>query len=239
MPGLTSRRATPSERLNSTILLLMPTLSDTVFNFWRHPHLRALYPRYLVALHTVIRASVPLMREALQMTNSQYLTEPFGRPLADYLTNHIPEEDGHDQWLLDDLKQLGYPPEVACSHMPAPAAAALVGVQYYYIKHVNPCALLGYIAVLEGYPPSESLCRLGAEWTGYPISAFRTLRKHANLDPHHKRDLSAALDGMPLTEEQHALIRSSALLTVGYVNQLITSLNNEDPSTLLSGERGG
>ena len=33
-------------------------------------------------------------------------------------------------------------------------AAALVGAQYYWIRHVHPVALLGYVMLLEGYPPS-------------------------------------------------------------------------------------
>ena len=38
---------------------------------------------------------------------------------------------------------------------PAPAVAALVGAQYYWVLHHHPVALLGYIGLLEGYPPGR------------------------------------------------------------------------------------
>jgi hypothetical protein len=36
------------------------------------------------------------------------------------------------------------------------------------------------------------------EQTGLPEEAFRTIRKHAVLDPHHKKDLDNLVDDLPL-----------------------------------------
>jgi len=57
---------------------------------------------------------------------------------------------------------------------PAPVArggagrrgSARVGAQYYWIHHFHPVALLGYIAVLEGRPPSPTLVEELIERTG-------------------------------------------------------------------------
>src|SRR5262245_54851864 len=57
------------------------------------------------------------------------------------------------------------------------------------------------IAVLEGYPPTIEAVELMAELTALPRSAFRTIEKHAHLDPHHRDDLNAAMDALPLSEE--------------------------------------
>jgi hypothetical protein len=224
----------PSARLRRTMLLLLPGLSHSVDELWADVRLRTLYPRYLVALHTMVRASVPLMQEALEVTNSKYLDTPCGVRLAAYLTNHIPEESGHDEWLLEDLAQLGYPSSVATTHFPSPAVAAMVGAQYYYVRHVHPCVLLGYISVLEGYPPSAAMAERGSELTGYPKIAFRTIRKHANLDPHHKLDLETAIDEMQLDDKQLSMISANALLTIDYVHQLIRQLTGDDLSSRLT-----
>ena len=37
---------------------------------------------------------------------------------------------------------------------PSPTVAALVGAQYYWIEHVHPVGLLGYVLLLEGWPPT-------------------------------------------------------------------------------------
>jgi hypothetical protein len=226
----------PSARLRRTMLLLLPGLSRSVDELWADTRLRALYPRYLVALHTMVRASVPLMQEALEVTSNKYLDTPCGERLAAYLTNHIPEESGHDEWLLEDLAQMGYPSSVATTHFPSPAVAAMVGAQYYYVRHVHPCVLLGYISVLEGYPPSAAMAERGSELSGYPKLAFRTIRKHANLDPHHKLDLETAIDEMQLDDKQLSMIGANALLTIDYVHQLMRQLTGDDLSSRLTSD---
>ena len=185
-------------------------------------------------MHTIIRASVPLMADALAVVRESYLDTPAGPELAAYFVKHIPEETGHDDWLLDDLARLGLPREAATAHLPSPTVAAMVGAQYYYIRHYHPAVLLGYIAVLEGYPPDVELARRAAELTGYPIEAFRTLRKHAHLDPHHKQDLDDALDGMSFDEDLHGLIRANGLQTMHRLIQLMDEVLTESLSSLLT-----
>ena len=226
----------PSAQLRSTVGLLLPSLSRVGEQFWSHPRLTTLYPRYLVAVHTIIRASVPLMVDALAVVRESYLDTPAGPELAAYFVQHIPEETGHDDWLLDDLARLGLPREVATAHLPSPTVAAMVGAQYYYIRHYHPAVLLGYIAVLEGYPPDVELARRAAELTGYPIEAFRTLRKHAHLDPHHKQDLDDAIDGMSFDENLHGLIRANGLQTMHRLIQLMDEVLTESLSSLLATE---
>lgn len=224
--GLQAAGAVPSARLRATLTPFLPALSRAAARFWDNPDLRTLYPRYLVALHTVIRASVPLMRTARAVTAERYLDLPCGRPLAAYLDKHISEEMWHDDWLLDDLERLGVPRVAATGHVPSRTVTAMVGAQYYYIHHVHPAVFLGYIAVLEGYPPAEDLAKTAAERTGYPITAFRTLRKHANLDPQHCRDLDAVLDMIPLDPTAHAMIRANSLQTADYLIQLVTEITD-------------
>jgi hypothetical protein len=232
-------QAAPSARLRATLAPLLPSLSRAAWRFWQHEDLRTLYPRYLVALHTVIRASVPLMRAALDVTSERYLDLPCGPPLAAYLGKHIGEEMGHDDWLLTDLGHLGVRPEAATRHIPSPAVVAMVGAQYYYIHHVHPAVFLGYIAALEGYPPGEDLARAAAERTGYPITAFRTLRKHAHLDPQHCLDLDAALDATPLDASVHGLIRANALATIDYLIQLVQEITQDSLASRLEHELAG
>jgi hypothetical protein len=77
--------------------------------------------------------------------------------------------------------------------------------------HYHPVAVLGYIALLEGYPPSPEMLDEMATRSGYPPEAFRTLRLHAELDPGHGAELDRMLDGLALTPPQTAVIGLSAM----------------------------
>lgn len=228
--------ATASQRLRTSMRLLVPALSRIGERFWQAPHLDVLYPRYLVTLHTIVRASVPLMEDALRVVRERHHAEPVGPPLAAYLTRHIPEERSHDDWLLEDLERIGHSRQVALEHPPSPTVAAMVGAQYYYIRHRHPVVLLGYIAALEGYPPAEHVATTAAERTGYPVTAFRTLRKHAHLDPHHSRDVDHAVDEIVTGTQWEGPVRANALQTLAYVQQLFQQVVAEDLSSQLTSE---
>lgn len=181
--------------------------------FWGHPQLAELIPDYLFLIHSIIRASVPLMEAARDRAALLAKNDSVAASLTEYLGQHVNEERHHDDWLLDDIGELGISPQAVWSRMPSPIVASLVGSQYYWIYHHHPVALLGYIAVLEGNPPVESQVAEVIERTRLPERAFRTFVKHARLDPHHRDDLNSALDAMPLTGEQETIIAMSALET--------------------------
>jgi hypothetical protein len=78
----------------------------------------------------------------------------------------------------------------------------------------HPVALLGNLAVMEGYPPTAAIAEELMDRTGLPRTAFRQWLEHAELDLQHRDDLYAMLDALPLTPEHEALLGVSALHTV-------------------------
>jgi len=203
-----------SEQLRGKIELLLPAVVDATDRFVSHPSARDLYPEYLFTSHCIIRASVPLMEEGRGQAQAAAAADPVSAALAPYLEEHIPEELHHDEWLLDDLEVLGKERSDILARPPTPTVAALVGAQYYWIRHYHPVALLGYIAVLEGYPPTTALIDTLVAKTGYRREAFRTLLAHAELDPGHRDELDELLDTLSLTQEQSEVLGLSAMFTV-------------------------
>lgn len=134
--------------------------------------------------------------------------------LAEYLSKHIPEEKGHDEWILEDMGALGIEREPILKRLPIPTAAALAATQYYWVFHAHPIALLGYLAVMEGSPPKTKFLHEVITRTGLPPRAFRTYLRHASLDLQHRKDLFATLDRMPLTRGHATLIGVSAFQTI-------------------------
>ncbi len=209
----------PSTVLRAKIGLAEPALRSAGGLLWHAPDPRRRYRDYLCATHMVVRASVPLLRAA--SARCAELDEP---ELAGYFDRHAAEEAGHDEWLREDLALIEPAAGELLGRTPPPPVAALVGAQYYWTLHHHPVALLGYIAVLEGHAPSPGLLEHLRETTGYPGEAFRTLWRHAVLDPGHRADLDRLLDGLRPTREQQALVGISALHTVRAAADLFRGL---------------
>ncbi len=206
-----------SARLRSKIDLVSQPRSQAAAAFWSHPRLADFYPDFLLMQYSVICTAVPLMEAALQRSHSLAESDPVAFKLAVYLDKHIQEESGEDLWVLDDLEVLGVARGGVPERIPSTLVAELTGSQYYWIAHHHPVALLGYVYALEGYPPSTQDVERMIERTGLPRAAFRTLRKHATADIAHRKDLEKAIDSLPLTDWQSALLGISAWRSVHLV----------------------
>ena len=137
--------------------------------------------------------------------------------LQGYFKHHISEEAGHEEWVLQDFQTLGISRSTVCSQTPSSNIAAAVGAQYYWIHHFSPLTLLGYIAVIEGYPPTHQELTAYSVSTGLPVGAFSTLFKHAELDKRHGADLDRLLDRLTLSDADMRLIGTSAYSVIKHL----------------------
>jgi hypothetical protein len=211
--------------LRTTLRVAEPALAAATGRFWRHPRLRLLFPDFLLCVLSAARAALGVMGAALARSEELAASDPVAARLARYYAAHLAEEEGHPGWLVADLETLGIPARRSLAAIGPPVVAALVGAQYYWIEHAHPVAPLGYFAVLEGYPPTASGIDELRRRTGLPDTAFRFLRAHAEIDPHHAADLFRLLDELPLTPEQASLVGLSALHTVGALGTLFDELS--------------
>lgn len=155
---------------------------------------RDAFVAFLKFAHGIMRASGPLLEIAASRSKDA---------LHEYYSAHLGEERDHVAWLEEDLATLGeHPPKI--DH----AAAATAGAQYYYLEHVGPHALLGYIAALEFRP--MPLVEVEALEKVYGVPALRTVRYHATHDPEHAKELARVID---LHEEFAAIICYSGFVT--------------------------
>ncbi|MEI5097513.1 iron-containing redox enzyme family protein [Streptomyces sp. PmtG] len=223
-----------SRVLLSKIGLLLPRLVATSKDLWNSPRLPEIYPEYLCMLHTAIRSTVPLMECALQEARDRAEDDPVAEHLVGYLTRHIREEQGHDEWLRQDLEALGHDPREPLRRLPDASVANLVGAQYYWIRHYHPACLLGHIAVLEGNPPARELTAELMRRTGFPRTAFRTLERHAALDVRHRAELLRTLDQLPLTRDLATAIGLSALHSVDAADTALRAVLASRPAPALA-----
>ena len=139
---------------------------------------RAHFIAFLKFVHGLMRASGPLLELAVERSSGA---------LREYYKAHLAEEKDHADWLAEDMELLSEAPS-QIDH----AAAATAGAQYYYLRHVGPHALLGYMAAMEFRP--MSLADVESLETLYGAPAIRTLRYHATHDPEHAKELARVID---------------------------------------------
>jgi hypothetical protein len=190
----------------------------------QHPRVAELWPEYLMMQYAIIRATVPLTEAALERSRTLQDADPLAVPLATYLEEHVVEELHHDDVLLGDLEVVGVDRSTVLERLPSPTVAALVGSQYYWILHYHPVAFLGYVALMEGYPPTPELIQTLRGATGFPQEAFRTYVQHAELDPGHRDRLDRTIDSLPLAEWHESALGVSAVATAAYATRALEEL---------------
>jgi hypothetical protein len=204
-------RQANSDVVRGRIELCLPALDAAFSDLWRAKPQRELTITFLILLHQIMRASVPLMQCAAERCDQLDGTDQLVPLLGGYYRHHISEELNHDTWALEDLKTAGCDPERVLSITPSVEVARLVGTQYYWVQHHHPLMLLGYIAVLEAFPPADSKIDEIRDRSGLPESTFRTLRIHGDLDPTHSAEIDQTFNRLPLDQRHLEMVGLSVL----------------------------
>lgn len=159
---------------------------------------RDMYLGYLAQAYHHVRHTVPLMR----LARSGLSAKPM---LVEALDDYIEEEEGHEQWILNDIRAAGGDADAVG---PAPATARMVDHAYETIREGNPAAFFGMVFVLEG--TSIALASHGAEAVrtslGLPSSAFTYLTSHGALDQDHMRFFETLVNGLDDRADEDAII---------------------------------
>ncbi|MFD2577693.1 AMP-binding protein [Novosphingobium colocasiae] len=138
------------------------------------------YRDYLAQAWHHVRHTVPLLKAARARLSHR-------ADLAHALDAYIVEEDGHDEWILADIRAAGGDADSVRASRPAPATAAMVAHAYDRIDNGNPVSFFGMVYVLESV--SVALAQRGAsavaERLGLPPQAFTYLTSHGALDLDH------------------------------------------------------
>ena len=149
--------------------------------------------------------------------------DPVAVGVATFLGAHIEKERGHDEWVLEDLELLGVD-----RSGPRPAAVGHRGVARRVPLLLEPALSSGRLVGVRrrdgGHPPSPELIDRLVAGSGYPRAAFRAFALHGELDLHHRADLYAAIDGLPLTPTHESLMGLAAMSTVELLTRWLQEL---------------
>ena len=165
------------------------------------------YRKLLLELYHVVWHFNPVCAAAASRISDQH------KQVRYFLYDHMKEEKGHEDWVLNDLAAMGVEAAAALRHKPGPHMLALNGYNYWSADRLHPCAALGMLYALE----------VIASVYGGPISAAITeslmlqdergisfISSHATLDAEHMADLRVVLNTIKDDEAKQAVIESTA-----------------------------
>jgi pyrroloquinoline quinone (PQQ) biosynthesis protein C len=129
-----------------------------------------------------------------------------------HLYDHMHEEKGHEQWVINDLEAVGVAPETTRGHEPSVYTRTLNGYNYWAADRLHPCSVLGMLYTLEviasvyGGPFAsaikESLLLEGERGVSF-------IGSHASLDAEHMAELRLVLNTLEDDEAREAVVQST------------------------------
>lgn len=162
---------------------------------------RTTYLAYLAQAYHHVSHTVPLMR----LARSGLAAKPM---LVEALDDYIAEEEGHEQWILNDIRAAGGDTDAVVREGPSSATARMVDHAYVTLRGGNPAAFFGMVFVLEG--TSIALASNGAEAVraslGLPETAFTYLTSHGALDQDHMHFFEKLVNGLDDAADEDAIV---------------------------------
>lgn len=136
------------------------------------------------------------------------------------IIHYTEEEEGHDQWILNDIEAAGGDASAAAKSLPSTATDAMVAYAYDTAMRRNPVGFFGMVFVLEG--TSVALACNAADriqtTLQLPSKALTYLRSHGQLDQQHVQDLYEILNRLDTNEDRAAVERCAQVMFRLYGN---------------------
>ena len=143
-----------------------------------------------------------------------------------FLYEHMHEEMGHEDWVLNDLQAIGVAPEAARAHAPSVHTLALNGYNYWAADRRHPCSALGMLYTLEVIAsvyggPFASAIRESLLLDGDNGVSF--IASHATMDAKHMAELRVVLNRLQ-GEETLAAVVESARVNFHHFTRIIEAI---------------
>ena len=133
------------------------------------------------------------------------------QPIRHFLYEHMHEESGHENWVLNDLDAVGVALQPAREHAPSVHTLALNGYNYWAADRRHPCSVIGMLYSLEVISsvyggPFASAIRERLLLDGDCGVSF--IDSHASLDAKHIAELRLVINQISDGRAQAAVVES-------------------------------
>jgi pyrroloquinoline quinone (PQQ) biosynthesis protein C len=130
-----------------------------------------------------------------------------------FLYDHMKEEAGHEEWVLNDLDAVGVDRGYAISCQPKFFVTALIGYNYWIADRRHPCGVLGMVYALEviasvyGGPVTSAIRDSLLLETDRGISFISS---HATLDAAHMAELRVVMNQIEDDDAKDSIVAATA-----------------------------
>lgn len=166
---------------------------------------REQYLAFLTEAYHHVKHTVPLL-----MACGARLPEHLGW-LRGAIAEYIEEEMGHEEWILNDIRESGGNADAVRRSAPGLPTEIMVAYAYDTITRHNPVSFFGMVFVLEG--TSVQLATRAAQAMqvnlGLPPRAFSYLLSHGSLDMSHVDFYSNLVNRLERLEDKNAILHAA------------------------------
>jgi pyrroloquinoline quinone (PQQ) biosynthesis protein C len=134
------------------------------------------------------------------------------RQVRYFLYEHMHEESGHEEWVMNDLEAIGVDHALTRAHLPSVHTLALTGYNYWAADRRHPCSTLGMMYALEVIASvyggtfssaiRESLLLEGDRGVSF-------ISSHATMDMEHMAALRIVLNTIEDDAARDAIVEST------------------------------
>lgn len=165
----------------------------------------ASYAAFLREAYHHVRHTVPLLQACRRAL------PPHHAWLHGPLQEYVAEEQGHDEWILDDLRACGADVQAVRAGPPAHATEVMVAYAYDTIARGNPLGFFGMVHVLEGTSVALALAAADQiqQALALPDAAFGYLRSHGLLDREHTAHFGLLMDRIDDAADRDAIAHAA------------------------------
>ena len=167
----------------------------------------ARYRRMLLELYHLVYHFNPACAAAVSRIKDEH------NHVRYFLYDHMNEEKGHEEWVLNDLKVVGVLEKEALQYSPTLEMLGLNGYNYWSADRRHPCSILGMLYTLEV---------IASVYGGQMASAIKEslflegdrglsfINSHATLDAEHMAELRIVLNQIEDEEAKIAIAESAS-----------------------------
>lgn len=148
------------------------------------------------------------------------------RQVRYFLYEHMHEESGHEQWVVNDLEAVGVSQSTLLAYQPSLHTLALVGYNYWAADRRDPCSVLGMMYTLEviasvyGGTFAEAIrCSLLLE----SDRGVSFVSSHATMDAEHMAELRQVLNTINDEAAREAIVEST-MMNFSHFTRMFASL---------------
>ena len=165
------------------------------------------YQAFLIEAYHHVKHTVPLL-----MACGSRLPERL-EWLREAIVHYIEEEVGHQEWILNDLHNLGVDKEqvrCGCASLPT---ELMVSYAYDTIARNNPVSLFGMVYTLEKTSSTIATYAAGKISSTLELApgAMSYMVSHGSLDVEHMQDFERLMNRLEVDDDKAAVLHSVAI----------------------------